>query len=120
MLGMGERNRGAAPADRSCGSGSDVLGRLTPRERQVLSEIATGASNYAIAQRMLLSRKAVENYINSIFAKLDLTADLATDRRVKAVLVFLGDRHSMSDELTFRTDCVKCGGAIRSGDSLEF
>jgi hypothetical protein len=51
---------------------------------------------------MLLSRKAIENYINSLFAKVDLTADLATDRRVKTVLVSLGDRHCLSDELRFR------------------
>ncbi|AFM17121.1 response regulator containing a CheY-like receiver domain and an HTH DNA-binding domain [Mycolicibacterium chubuense NBB4] len=66
-----------------------VLNRLTPREREVLGELATGFSNRMIAQRLVLSQRAVEKHINAIFAKLDLTADDAVDRRVKAVLMFL-------------------------------
>ena len=68
-----------------------TLSRLTPREREVLSELATGFSNRTVAQRLVLSQRAVEKHINSIFAKLELTADDAVDRRVKAVLMFLND-----------------------------
>lgn len=68
-----------------------TLSRLTPRERDVLGELATGFSNRTIAQRLVLSQRAVEKHINSIFAKLELTVDDSVDRRVKAVLLFLGD-----------------------------
>lgn len=68
-----------------------ALSRLTPRERDVLSELATGFSNRTIAQRLVLSQRAVEKHINSIFAKLELTVNDAVDRRVKAVLLFLGN-----------------------------
>jgi DNA-binding NarL/FixJ family response regulator len=71
-----------------------ALSRLTPREREVLGELATGFSNRTVAQRLVLSQRAVEKHINSIFAKLELTADDAVDRRVKAVLMFLGDNGS--------------------------
>jgi DNA-binding NarL/FixJ family response regulator len=71
-----------------------ALSRLTPREREVLSELATGFSNRTVAQRLVLSQRAVEKHINSIFAKLELTADDAVDRRVKAVLMFLNDGES--------------------------
>jgi DNA-binding NarL/FixJ family response regulator len=65
--------------------------RLTRREREVLAELATGGSNRAIAHRLVLSQRAVEKHINSIFAKLGLTGDDSVDRRVKAVLMFLDD-----------------------------
>jgi DNA-binding NarL/FixJ family response regulator len=68
-----------------------TLRRLTPREREVLAELATGLSNRTVAQRLFLSQKAVEKHINSIFAKLGLTVDGSVDRRVKAVLMFLND-----------------------------
>jgi DNA-binding NarL/FixJ family response regulator len=68
-----------------------TLGRLTPREREVLGELATGFSNRNVAQRLFLSQRAVEKHINSIFAKLELTIDDSVDRRVKAVLMFLED-----------------------------
>ncbi|WP_101951954.1 response regulator transcription factor [Mycobacterium sp. 3519A] len=71
-----------------------TLSRLTPREREVLSELATGFSNRTVAERLVLSQRAVEKHINSIFAKLELTADDAVDRRVKAVLMFLNDSGS--------------------------
>ena len=50
-----------------------TLNRLTRREREVIGELATGFSNRTIAQRMVLSQRAVEKHINSIFAKLELT-----------------------------------------------
>ena len=68
-----------------------TLSRLTPREREVLAELATGLSNRTVAQRLFLSQRAVEKHINSIFAKLGLTVDDSVDRRVKAVLMFLDD-----------------------------
>ena len=68
-----------------------TLSRLTPREREVLGELATGFSNRTVAQRLVLSQRAVEKHINSIFAKLGLTIDDSLDRRVKAVLMFLDD-----------------------------
>lgn len=68
-----------------------TLARLTRRECEVLAGLATGRSNRALAQQLVLTQKAVEKHINSIFAKLGLTADDTVDRRVKAVLMFLND-----------------------------
>jgi DNA-binding NarL/FixJ family response regulator len=65
------------------------LQRLTPRERETLAAVATGKSNLAIASRFSVSERAVEKHINSIFLKLDLLGDRDTNRRVKAVLLFL-------------------------------
>lgn len=70
---------------------ANTLSRLTAREREVLGELATGFSNRMIAKRLVLSQRAVEKHINSIFAKLELTVNDSVDRRVKAVLMFLGD-----------------------------
>ncbi|MDP8930754.1 MAG: response regulator transcription factor [Actinomycetota bacterium] len=66
------------------------LDRLTPREREVLAEMAQGKNNAAIAQSLFLTERAVEKHINSIFAKLGLAEEQATHRRVRAVLLFLG------------------------------
>ncbi len=68
------------------------LGRLTERETEVLSEIATGKSNAAIAEALFLSERAVEKHINSIFTKLDLPVEPDSNRRVRAVLLFLADQ----------------------------
>ena len=57
----------------------------------MLGELATGFSNRIVAQRLVLSQRAVEKHINSIFAKLGLTVDDSLDRRVKAVLMFLDE-----------------------------
>jgi len=65
------------------------LDRLTPREMEILSEIAQGKSNGAIAATLVLSERAVEKHINSILSKLDLTEEPDVNRRVKAVLVYL-------------------------------
>ncbi len=67
------------------------VSRLTPREREVLAELAAGRSNRTVAKRLVLTQRAVEKHINSIFAKLGLTVDDSVDRRVKAVLMFLDD-----------------------------
>lgn len=83
-------NRGA-----KLGGGS-LLSTLSPRELEVLAEMAQGKSNPAIAGSLFISRSAVEKHINAIFAKLTLSPDETdTHRRVAAVLAFLqssGDR----------------------------
>jgi DNA-binding NarL/FixJ family response regulator len=63
---------------------------LTPREREILVEMAHGASNAAIAASLGLTKRAVEKHINSVFAKLDLPLSGDVSRRVRAVLLFLG------------------------------
>jgi DNA-binding NarL/FixJ family response regulator len=65
------------------------LGELTPREQEVLSEIAQGKSNSAIAEALFLTKRAVEKHINSIFLKLDLGPEDDVSKRVKATLLFL-------------------------------
>jgi DNA-binding NarL/FixJ family response regulator len=65
---------------------------LTPRELEILSEIAQGKSNQAIADQLVLSKRAVEKHINAIFLKLDLTQDEDVSRRVKAALIYLSQR----------------------------
>jgi DNA-binding NarL/FixJ family response regulator len=65
------------------------LRRLTPREGEILSEMAQGKNNAAIASSLILSERAVEKHINSIFSKLGLTSEKDVHRRVKAVLVLL-------------------------------
>jgi DNA-binding NarL/FixJ family response regulator len=67
---------------------SDV-DRLTPRELEVLGEMAQGKSNAAIAASLVLSERAVEKHTNSIFSKLGLTEEPDVNRRVKAVLLYL-------------------------------
>jgi DNA-binding NarL/FixJ family response regulator len=70
------------------------LGRLTDRELEVLAEIATGKSNSAIAESLVLTKRAVEKHINSIFLKLGLAASDDVSKRVKATLMFLAEQES--------------------------
>jgi DNA-binding NarL/FixJ family response regulator len=63
---------------------------LTPRETEILSEMAQGKSNGAIAKSLGVSERAVEKHSNSIFAKFGLSEEHDLNRRVKAVLVYLG------------------------------
>jgi DNA-binding NarL/FixJ family response regulator len=65
------------------------LRALTPREVEVLGEMAQGKNNAAVAASLVLSERAVEKHINSIFFKLGLTEEPDVHRRVKAVLLFL-------------------------------
>lgn len=65
------------------------LGQLTPREREVLAQIAEGKSNSAIAVSLVLTKRAVEKHINSIFMKLGLSYADDVSKRVKATLMFL-------------------------------
>jgi DNA-binding NarL/FixJ family response regulator len=65
------------------------LDLLTPREREVLALMATGANNQAIADRLVVTVRAVERHINAIFAKLGLSEENDYHRRVRAVLLHL-------------------------------
>lgn len=68
------------------------LDELTPREREILGDIAEGLSNPAIADRRGLTRGAVEKHASSIFLKLGLTSDQDASRRVRATLIYLAER----------------------------
>ena len=65
------------------------LRHLSSREREVLAEMATGANNATIADRLSVTIRAVERHINSIFAKLGLSEEGEVHRRVQAVLLYL-------------------------------
>ncbi|MFB7845800.1 response regulator [Streptomyces sp. NPDC056053] len=67
----------------------DPLERLTPREREVLAQVAQGRSNGAIARELVVSEAAVGKHIGNILAKLDLPPAGETHRRVLAVLTYL-------------------------------
>ena len=69
------------------------LDRLTPRELEILGLIAEGRSNAAIAEKLVVTKRAVERHINSIFLKLGLRESDDISRRVKAALLYLsGER----------------------------
>jgi DNA-binding NarL/FixJ family response regulator len=70
-------------------SGDSRLTVLTPRERETLAEIAQGKSNEAIAESLVLTKRAVEKHINAIFMKLGLAQADDVSKRVKATLIFL-------------------------------
>jgi DNA-binding NarL/FixJ family response regulator len=67
------------------------LGQLTPRELEVLAEIAQGKSNAAIAESLFLTKRAVEKHVNAIFFKLGLSEAEDVSKRVKAALLFLAE-----------------------------
>jgi DNA-binding NarL/FixJ family response regulator len=67
----------------------DPLARLTPREREVLELMATGSSNQGIADKLVITLRAAEKYVSSIFGKLGLPSSGSESRRVLAVLMFL-------------------------------
>ena len=67
----------------------DPLDKLTPRERDVLTLMAEGLTNVGIAERLVVTEKAVERHVTAIFSKLLLDATPADHRRVRAVLKFL-------------------------------
>jgi len=72
-------------------SGDSPLNELTPRERDVLREMAEGKNNAAIAESLVLTERSVEKVIHSIFLKLGLTWEPAVHRRVKAVILYLAE-----------------------------
>jgi len=67
----------------------DPLSRLTPRERDVLELMAQGRSNQGVADRLVITVRAVEKYVSSIFDKLGLPTGGGESRRVLAVLLYL-------------------------------
>jgi DNA-binding NarL/FixJ family response regulator len=73
------------------------LAQLTPRERQILEEMAQGKSNAAIAQSLVITERSVEKVIHAIFLKLGLTWQPDINRRVKAVLVYLSEEDAPSE-----------------------
>jgi DNA-binding NarL/FixJ family response regulator len=68
------------------------LAELTPREREVLAEIAQGKNNAAIAETLVVAEKSVEKHINQIFSKLGVSFEDDVHRRVKAVLLYLSEQ----------------------------
>ncbi len=78
------------------------LDRLTPRELDVLSNVAQGRSNQAIAEGLFVTPRAVEKHINSILAKLDLSGDESVNRRVAATLVFLSSTGTAGPQMASR------------------
>lgn len=77
------------------------LAKLTPRELELLTAVAEGKSNSAIADTFVLSKRAVEKHLTGIFLKLGLTHASESDevsKRVMAVLMFLSDRDLLSAE----------------------
>jgi DNA-binding NarL/FixJ family response regulator len=67
----------------------EPLSELTPREREVLGHMAEGLSNNAIAEQLVVTERAVEKHVTSIFSKLRLPPTGETHRRVLAVLAYL-------------------------------
>ena len=70
--------------------GSDTAG-LTPRQQEVLSMMAKGYNNSAIAENLVLGTKSVENYINAIYQELHLGHNVSLHPRVQAVLTYIRD-----------------------------
>lgn len=80
----------ALVAEDARGEGSP-LKQLTPRERDVLREMAAGKSNAAIGGSLFLAERSVEKVIHSIFLKLGLSWEASVHKRVKAVILYLGE-----------------------------
>jgi DNA-binding NarL/FixJ family response regulator len=80
----------ALVAENARGEGSP-LKQLTPREGDVLREMAAGKSNAAIGETLFLAERSVEKVIHSIFLKLGLTWEESVHKRVKAVILYLGE-----------------------------
>ena len=78
---------------------SSPLAELTQREREVLAEMAAGKSNAAIAESLVLTKRAVEKHINSIFVKLGLAGTEDVSKRVKATLMFLAETSPQTDDV---------------------
>jgi DNA-binding NarL/FixJ family response regulator len=74
------------------------LAELTPREVEVLAQLAQGKSNAAIAESLVLTKRSVEKHINAIFLKLNLSDAESMSKRVKAALLFLAEQQSTDTE----------------------
>ena len=66
---------------------------MTPREFEILGLIAQGRSNTWIAEKLTITKRAVERHLNAIFLKLDLGEPEDVNRRVQAALLYLGGEH---------------------------
>jgi DNA-binding NarL/FixJ family response regulator len=73
---------------------ASTLDRLSSRELEVLERVAEGKTNAAIARELYLSERAVEKHLNSIFSKLDLSFERDVNKRVRAVILWLGERET--------------------------
>lgn len=73
-------------------NGNSGIGRLSVRELEVLKWMAHGLNNQAISETLFIGERTVEKHIGAIYAKLDLSAEEDTHKRVKAVLYYLNDR----------------------------
>ncbi len=82
-------SHGNGPTIRSRSSRRGSLAQLTAREREVLELMAGGSSNQGIADKLVITLRAVEKYVSSIFGKLGLPSTGSESRRVLAVLMFL-------------------------------
>lgn len=84
-------SRPAGAADRHVGAPyQDLLAHLSPRELDVLALMAEGRSNRAIGECLAVELKTVETHVGRVFTKLGLEEDRHENRRVRAVLTFLG------------------------------
>jgi DNA-binding NarL/FixJ family response regulator len=90
---VGEGGSALDPDGRVAAGGPAACGRPArdpdAREREVLGLMAEGRSNQAISERLVVTERAVEKHVTSIFQKLRLPADAADHRRVLAVLAYL-------------------------------
>jgi DNA-binding NarL/FixJ family response regulator len=82
LMGTGERPGSA-------------VGQLTAREREVLAQMAEGKSNAAIADALVLTKRAVEKHVGAIFTRLRLKDEDEVSRRVVAVLMYLADQDEL-------------------------
>jgi DNA-binding NarL/FixJ family response regulator len=82
----------------SLGRRESRLSALTKRQLEVLSLMAKGYNNAAVARTLVLEEKSVENHINAIFGQLNLSRDHAAHPRVKAVLLYLQETAGNPDE----------------------
>ena len=83
----------ALMADRSADRSRLPLDELTPRERDVLREMAEGKNNAAIGQALFVTERSVEKVIHSIFVKLGIAWEPEIHKRVKAVILYLAEEH---------------------------
>ena len=91
------------------------LSQLTPRERDVLREMAEGKNNAAIAESLFLTERSVEKVIHSIFLKLGLTWEPAVHKRVKAVILYLAESPSVIARAEASPRGVAAAGLGRHG-----
>lgn len=87
----------AALVARSSVQESSAIQRLTPREREVLEQMAQGRTNAGIAEQLTLSESSIEKYSTAIFATLGLRDEPMVHRRVAAVIAYLDEKGRATD-----------------------